>query len=129
MLQWVNTSTLSLKLLALVMLLSLARPSHFADLALEQYCLFKSEGVVFLSSTLEGLKFNDYCFANFVVDVVCWCSHGTTPLRKGITQLFLSLIIQLPHAPLFSLRGLATKGCLPTSTSSTLSSILDIADL
>ena len=67
--QWVDTTSLSLKLLSfkLVMLLCLARPSRSADLAslcIDKY-QFKPEGILFLPAKLykqsrQGKPLTDY---------------------------------------------------------------------
>jgi len=101
-LQWGDTSTLPLKLLTfkLVMLMSLARPSHSADLASLHVnnCQFKPEGVVFPPSTLakqsrQGKLLADYYFASFPdnkqlcpVETLHQFIHVTTSFRKTVTR-------------------------------------------
>ena len=111
MLQSGDTATLSLKLLTdkLVMLMSLARPSRSADLASLHLsnCQFKLEGVVFLLSTQakqsrQGKALTDYYFASFPhykqlcpVETLHRYKQMTAPLRKGNSQMFLSIV--KPH--------------------------------
>ena len=86
--QWVDTTSLSLKLLSfkLVMLLCLARPSRSADLAslCIDKCQFKPEGVLFLPSELskqsrQGKPLADYFFASFLIpsSSVQWKLYGS----------------------------------------------------
>ena len=86
--QWVDTTSLSLKLLSfkLVMLLCLARPSRSADLAslCIDKCQFKPEGVLFLPSELskqsrQGKPLTDYFFASFLIpsSSVQWKLYGS----------------------------------------------------
>ena len=116
MLQWGDTSTLSLKLLTfkLVMLMSLARPSRSADLVSLHLdnCQFKPEGVVFLPSSLakqsrQGKPLTDYFFASFPdnkqlcpVETLHHYRHVTAPLRKRNNQLFIGIV--KPHNPVTS---------------------------
>jgi len=100
MLQWGDTTSLSLKLLTykLVMLMSLASPSRSADLA--SLCIdhshYKPEGVVFVPSVLakqsrQGKPLTEYFFASFTDNkefLSCWdlktVSKGNSFLEKGI---------------------------------------------
>ena len=86
--QWVDTASLSLKLLSfkLVMLLCLARPSRSADLAslCIDKCQFKPQGVLFLPSELskqsrQGKPLTDYFFVSFLIpsSSVQWKLYGS----------------------------------------------------
>jgi len=85
MLQWGGTSILLLTI-KLVMLISLAKLSHSADLASLHLdnCQCKLEGVVFLPSTLAktGKPLTDYYFASFPIISNVLCPMDT--LRSNI---------------------------------------------
>ena len=109
--QWVDTTSLSLKLLSfrLVMLLCLARPSRSEDLAslCIDKCQFKPQGVLFLPSELskqsrQGKPLTDYFFASFLIlsssvewklygSICKWQKHwGRTPLISLLQLLNLT---------------------------------------
>ena len=112
-LQWGDTTLLSLKLLAykLVMLIASTRPSRSADLAALSVskCQFKPEGVSFLPSGLakqsrQGKPLTDIFFASFPdnkelcpVEILRQYMAVTFPLRKESDQLFVAII--KPHKP------------------------------
>ena len=112
-LQWGDTSSLSLKLLTfkLVMLMSLARPSRSADLAslCVKSCRYKPEGVTFLPSNLakqsrQGKPLTDYFFASFPdnnqlcpVQTLRQYQRVTAPLRLESDQLLIAIVE--PHKP------------------------------
>ena len=114
MLQWGHTTSLSLKLLTykLVMLMSLARPSHSADLAslCIDHCHYKPEGVVFVPSVLtrqsrQGKPLTEYFFASFTdnkelcpVETLRQYQKVTASLRKESTHLFVAIV--KPHKPI-----------------------------
>ena len=113
MLQWGDTTSLSLKLLTykLVMLMSLARPSRSADLAslCIDHCHYKPEGVVFVPSVLakqsrQGKPLTEYFFASFTdnrelcpVETLRQYQKVTASLRKESAHLFVAIV--QPHKP------------------------------
>ena len=112
MLQWGDTTSLSLNLLTykLVMLMSLARPSRSADLAslCIDHCHYKPEGVVFVPSVLakqsrQGKPLTEYFFASFTDNkelcpvALRQYQKVTTSLRKESTHLFVAIV--KPHKP------------------------------
>ena len=110
MLQWGDTTALSLKLLTykLVMLMSLARPSRSADLAslCIDHCHYKPEGVVFVPSVLakqsrQGKPLTEYFLASFTDNKelcpVETLRQVTASLRKESTHLFVAIV--KPHKP------------------------------
>ena len=113
MLQWGDTTSLSLKLLTykLVMLMSLARPSrsaYLASLCIDN-CHYKPEGVVFVPSVLakqsrQGKPLTEYFFAGFTdnrelcpVETLRQYQKVTVSLRKESTHLFVAIV--KPHKP------------------------------
>ena len=108
MLQWGDTTSLSLKLFAykLVMLMSLARPSCSADLAsfCIDHCHYKPEGAVFILSVLakqsrQGKPLTEYFFASFTdnkelcpVETLRQYQKVTASLRKESKHLFVAIV-------------------------------------
>ena len=108
MLQWGDTTSLSLKLLTykLVMLMSLARPSRSTDLAslCIDHCHYKPKGVVFVPSVLakqsrQGKPLTEYFFASFTdnkelcpVEILRQYQKVTASLRKESTHLFVAIV-------------------------------------